>query len=382
MIDEFISFNIYYHYYLTIDRIIMLHSQLKITLPDCPYIWDPVDIRETYKFKTKQICINDLIELIQIHFDNDPGNEYMISMIDELRRISDDDLQVFDNKSCVRITQHVPRNKNLLINFHSTAYGDEHGTLIDREFESNLSWIVFPILGDLSVSDIGYVIDRSSCTKKLNNDHDIVYDNDTARSLDPKTYRGVHDNEYEKTGAMVRSERTGRRKFVVRDIEEVKQKQDIVVDTSIENVQVQNNSIIKPRFQQIELNNRTRASASLIRERLASSYKVHRIGKNPRLIKEQSKVDLSLDHISRVNAMNHNKNYRALERNIYNDVCDYTFDRVGVRRTSAVYKFSPVDSGKIKISNIDDKNLEKVYFITILRHKKNLHITYHELFLE
>ena len=130
------------------------------------------------------------------------------------------------------------------------------------------------------------------------------------------------------------------------------------------------------------MNNKTRASACVIRERLTSSYKVHRIGKNPGLIKQQSKVDLSINHISKVNASNHNKTLRALERNIYNDVGDYTFDKVGVHKTSAVYKFSPIDSGKIKISNIDDKNLEKVYFITILRHKKNLHITYHELFLE
>jgi hypothetical protein len=361
----------------------MLHSQLKITFPDCPYIWDPVNIRETYKFKTEQIDIDSLIGYIQIHFDSDLENDYMNEMIDQLQRISDDDLQVFENKTCVRISQHIPRNKkNLLLNFHTTAYGDENGTLIDREFDSNLSWMIFPILGDLSVSDIGYVIDRSASMLKSNHDHDIAYDNDTARSLDPKTYKGVHDNEYEKTSCIVRSGRIGRRNFIVRDIEDKKQKQDIVVDTSIENMQTSNNQIIKPRFQQIELNNKTRASASLIRERLASSYKVHRIGKNPRLIQEQSKVDLSINRISRANAMNNNKNYRAHERNIYNEIGDYTFDKVGVRKTSAIYKFSPTDSGKIKINNIDDKNLEKVYFITILRHKKNLHITYHELFLE
>lgn len=359
----------------------MLHSQLKIKFPDCPYVWDQYDLRQTYDVKQESLTRDEILDDVQNIFMNSVNNQVTDNtMINEsmnfLETLAQDSSNLFTSKHYSRVAQTIPlHKKDVLVNFHTAAYNDDNGGLIDKEFSSIVSWLVIPIIGDVRTHSVSYTINKNNI-KQTTNSRDVVMSSEMARALDPKTYRGYTDNGCEKIEADVRAQRTGMRNFIVRDPEPIKiQKRDIMVDTNITTDQTQN--IVEPRKQQIEMNNNTRASAHLIRDRLMSSYKAHRIRNNPDAIKLQSRVDLSLKYTSNRVADTLNKNYRVLERDIDTEPFDYTYDQVGTKTFSAIYKFNPILSGRIGI-NIENTD-KTTYFVTVMRHKSNLHITLHEI---
>lgn len=360
----------------------MLHSQLKIKLPDCPYIWDKLDIRQTYNFDQESLTRDEIMGDIKELFDDPENDNTDNSLIDEslnfLETITQDSSKTFTDKHYSRVKQIVPQHKkDLLINFHTAAYNDDNGGLIDKEFSSVVSWMCIPVSGDVRTHAVGYTINKERNLSGKDVNQDTVLNTDMARALDPKTYKGCTDNGYEKIEANVKAQRTSRRNFIVRDEEPVKvQKKDVTVDTSTLQ-QTQTRNLVEPRRQQMEMNNNTRASGYLIRDRLLSSYKAHRIRNNPEAIKQQSRVDLSLSHASSHVANNLNQSYRSLERDVEKETFDYTYDQVGVKTFSAIYKFNPVLSGRIGINSQSDN--KPVYFVTVMRHKTNLHVTLHEI---
>ena len=368
----------------------MLHSQLKIKLPDCPYIWDQHDLRQTYDFKQESLTCKHILDDIKelfTEFDDD-DNFLMDECLNFLKIITQDSADAFTAKHYSRVIQTIPQHKkDVLLNFHTAAYNDDNGSLVDKEFSSVVSWLIIPIVGDIRTHSVGYTINKK--INKLNNCHsmmsnpitlktgdtnqDVMMNTDMARALDPKTYT---DNGYEKVEAVVRTQRTSMRHFIVRDLDPIKvQKRDVTIDTSV--TMTQSRNLVEPRKQQIVMNNNTRFSACVIRDRLLSSYKAHRIKNNPESVKHQSRVDLSLCHASNHVANTLNQTYRALERDVNKDAFDYTYDQVGTKMFSAIYKFHPTLCGRI---GINTKNNDKgVYFVTVMRHKTNLHITLHEV---
>jgi hypothetical protein len=355
----------------------MLHRQLNLKLPDCPYVWDHHDLRQTYGFRqessSRDKILCDIRELLVSSGTDD--NTMVDDSLFFLETLTQDDSNIFTTKHYSRIRQTIPQHKkDLMINFHASAYNDDNGRLINKEFSSVVSWSVIPITGDVRTHQVGYTINRN--TNPMS--RDTMMNNDMARCIDSKTYKGHADNEHEKMDAVVKAQRTSMRNFIVRDIEPEKvQKRDITVDTSIQTHQTKNT--VEPRKHQIDMNNNTRASGQLIRDRLMSSYKAHRIRNNPDAIKQQLRVDLSLRHTANHTADTLNKNYRALERDVDKEPFDYTYDHVGVKTYSAIHKFNPVISGRI---GINAENNETIYFVSVMHHKTNLHITLHELLIK
>lgn len=374
---------------VTLNLMSILHSQLKMKLPGCPYVWDPHDLRQTFGAKTEDLTedefMGDIEELIANEINT--HNDLIPESIGFIKTLIHNSSDVFKNKYYARISQTIPQHKkDVVINFHTAAYNDDNGALINKEYNTVISWLVIPIAGDVTQNTTGYTLSRDPEINVRNighrilvgNKRDTVLSNDVARALDPKTYKGCIDNEYEKTEASVRAQRTSARRFMVRDVEPEKvQKKDITVDTSILTAATNNLVTPAPRNQQILMTNNTRASGYLIRERLMSSYKANRIRNDPEAIKRQSRADLTLQHTGDHVAKTHNQSYRSLERDVDGEVFDYVYDCVGIKMFSALYKFNPTTSGKIRLNGSDTGNT--FFFISVMRHESYLHITLHEI---
>src|SRR5439155_21903982 len=93
---------------------------------------------------------------------------------------------------------------------------------------------------------------------------------------------------------------------------------------------------------------------------------------------QQSKLSINFvssgDHFADI----HNQNYNSLHRRIENDTFDYFFDSVGVKKINSVYRFYPSESGRMRFDNDMNNEYENIYFVTIVDHKKNLHLTLQE----
>jgi hypothetical protein len=352
----------------------MLHNQLKIHLPTCPYVWIDNDMKQTFNFKQTIIGYDEIIENLS-NYLNDSNK---INIMNFLERISDERFvtSVFSNMIFSKIIQTVSASSNrkdLRLNFHAMAYNDDIGPLIDQEYESNLSWVLLPLVGDVTTNNVAFSINtRSIKNTKTKNDNNKY--NNIVKSLDPKTYK--EEGKYDTLESDIKGYRTSHRYFTKRYDTIPQQKHDTTLDTNIEDNLTSNKTLINPRFQKIELNDKTRSSASVIRDRLMNSHKAQRIRNNPEMMKQLSRVDLSLNRISDSVATNDNKNYRIFEKDITNEMFDFIFENVGVRKINAIFRFMPMNSGRIYMNNN-----KYTHFITVVRHKKNLHVTYHEIII-
>jgi hypothetical protein len=298
---------------------------------------------------------------------------YCKGVVDYLLTITDEaTINIYDNIKYTFISQKIPRTMgDMRINFHTCAYNDDNNSSIDKEYESNISWCLIPIVGNVTMTNNEQYIINNNPVKTITSNYSFPLVN-KSEPLDPTTYQGVIDNNYDTVEARVRCDRTGRRNFVKRINEEIIEKKDIINN---EFNQTNTHSLQPLReIKQINMNNNTRASAQLIRERLGSSYKAYRFRQNPELFKQQTKIDMSLRNIAHnIAACNNDK----IIKNgvIKNEIFDFVHDKITIRKVSGILRFGPYSSGRIKINAIPDDKF--VYFVTVLRHQRNLHITVH-----
>ena len=238
----------------------MIHGQYKIKFPSCPFLWDAETI---YEYLEEDSEIDYILKIIEnLIKDNET--------IDFISNLSDDYLKIFDNKKYTYIKQKIQKHKkDFYLNCHGMAYKDIHGTFINKEFSSSISWIVIPIIGNIKIDSFNYSINKTTIVDNIN------------YKLDQKI-----------------SYRQSMRKYKKLSINNEKKIKDHYT----------NNSII---------------------------------------------------------------NSRVINKNIF----DYTFDNVGIKLINNIYKFYPQNSSKITINS----NNINSYFVSIVKHQKNLHITLHHI---
>jgi hypothetical protein len=365
----------------------MMHGQLKIKYPDCPFVWDYNDQTVMFQPDKQSMGRDDLFKMIidrmVLDSESDASREsdsresrstyidrdimkFLIDISDPVK-IN----QVFDNVKYTYIRQTIPKyKKDLWLNFHTTTYCTDVDPLLTKEYETNISWCFIPIVpqnnGILPYETDNYLFDQKN--KKNNIQPNIVGIN----YLDPTTYQKNADTIYGK-GAQIVTNRLASRQLIRRDDPiVVKPKGDQFVDN--------NNLIIgrtiSPRLEQIELTGRTRQSASLIRERLLSSYKVNRMKGNPVLLEQQKRVDLSVRGTSNLTAHINNARYKENIKTVPYKLFDYLDEPIKINKTNGILRFGPQTTGRLAVNQDISSEL---FFVSVLVHKNNLHITYHHL---
>lgn len=365
----------------------MLHSQLKIRYPDCPFIWNYHDMSQIYSAHVERRerldLYKEIIDTIVCDEEDKRSNRnpyYDRDAIEFLMKITDPVhiSGVFDQITYCSVHQKVPKHQQQhWINFHTCAYHDDHDALISKEYHSSIAWCLLPIIGDVCAKGGGYNIDRGE-PKPIRNDNggDVFMDDDVAKAFNPNTYKGEIDNRFEKFEADIRCLRAANRHIIKRSCcDETKPvvKRDIM--TNQEDVQITKHMEPRAKPKQIELNSNTRASASLIRERNASAGRVYRFRNNPEMFKHQMSVNLGLQDVSTSVAEQNNAHIIKNDKVERTDF-DYIFEKVNILKVNGIFKFSPATTGNIIIHSHDD---HCVYFVTVVRHKKNLHVTLHEV---
>jgi hypothetical protein len=430
----------------------MLHSQLKIKYPGCPFLINDTNINKSITNKTPININNSFMNNSSI---DETSNQFVfdedtLTSTDFLKLISDklifsersnvinDFLSWYEKKNetdkeiedyissdvngvnvgtdvkvvWTRLKQplkslDIGSKGNLCINFHACAYNDEHGTFLNKEFEGDIGWIVIPICPsetDAIIPDVNInkshdlIIHPSDRSIKINEtyiDQSKVPSRGTdgkieePKLLNPATYKTDIDNRYEKFEAGIRSSRVSARKFIVRDNNQIKIKHDVTSNlvNEVKLMSLQNDLNRQMEYRsyvgKIPLTDITRSNASLIRDRLDNPYKAYRFRNNPELYKQHKKIDPHIREISDHVVRTHNFNQRSLDTSITLNVdtqCDnfdFILDKVGVKKLNGLYKFSPVSTGRIFISN--RHLLDYLSFVTVMRYKQRIHITLHEI---
>ena len=353
----------------------MLHSQLKIKYPDCPFVWDYNDMKQLYSAnftrKDKDALFLQIIDTLtnsSEYLNRNPWTDKNI--IDILVKMTNDDTlsNIYDKIDYVSMGQKIPKDlTEIWINFHTSVNCDDNSYL-NKESNKEIAWCLIPVVGIIESKKNKYIF------KNMDSYQGIDNSTKNQEKLDPVSYQINQDqmipsNKYDRIEDNVLGLRTGRRNFIKRD-EEI---------LEINKNQEQNHIEIKlkPKFEQIELNNNTRACAHLIRDRLKSTYKMNRIQYNPELLKQHMRVDLCLKNISQTVAHQFNEKNITKDIIVSQDHFDYNLEPMNVQRINGILRFGPHTSGRAHIKHIDGEKF--MYFITILRYKKNLHITFHQL---
>jgi hypothetical protein len=368
----------------------MIHIQFKTRYPGCPFVTYEDNINKTSTqivFDEDSLTASELIKTVIGKLNQTEYNQANTTLIEDFLSNYSQSNEFIDRVKWTKLKQPLREfdfKQHIYINFHSTAYNDENGCVIDKEFLGDISWLIVPL--DPIDSNFIHAANMTNYTIHLLNTKSIetssrIIDADINKSslLNPATYKndGI-DNQYEKFEANIRSARVSARRFVIRDDEKIKQKIDKTLDTT-NPVNVTIDKMIEPRVRigKIQLTNNTRASAGTIRERLANPGKAYRFRTNPLLYEQCKKIDLHIKNVCDHTIAKHNSNHRLLERDIMRDDFDFILEKTGVKRLNGVLKFYPTNSGKIIINKIH--NLKSLCFLSIMRHKKNIHITLHDL---
>lgn len=369
----------------------MHHSQLKIKYPDCPFVWDYEDMRQLFSPEIKRADKKTLLQGINDHIvdcndkneKNDENDSEYHKILDFLVKLTDEEKinGMYENIDYVSITQKIPKlKKNMWINFHTSVYRDDNDNHLSQEHSAEIAWCLLPIHGSIEARETNYsIVDQQD--QEPNPDPDPDPKNDSiSRSLDPQEYEKI-DCKYGVIEANIKNIRVAKRNFIKRSDDT----QCIQKESESEALKQKNPEIIPipiPKFKQIDLNNNTRASGSLIRERLNNPYKMSRMRNNPELIKQHNRVDLSLRNVSQkiteiaiTRELEKEKNQHIVTR----DNFDYIHDQVIIKKVNQILRFGPVQTGKIKFNFT--KNQENATFVSVLRYKKYLHITFHKIIL-
>lgn len=169
----------------------MIHSQLRTKFPNHPYIstLDKIQKLETDQVDFNKIDHEIMIDLIQKYYDPKMevvyGSNYDTDIYTFLKNITYNDN---NNKSPFTkiFYSHVKQkyqsvhDKYIYINFHTTVYMNEKGSLIKDDCDSNISWTVIPLNCCVNISNklnLNYTIRENKLKpKQIKNDNKIQID--------------------------------------------------------------------------------------------------------------------------------------------------------------------------------------------------------------
>lgn len=134
----------------------MFHSQLRLKLPNHPYIWDNKNIRQTYDVNGVIMSYEEVLsDIYKIYNDSEKVGLKPNFIIDDILCLIENNNNIEIEKKYMYVSQKLPKNTSITaINFHTTAYYNEIGGLIDREYKTNISWLVIPIIGYVGAQPI------------------------------------------------------------------------------------------------------------------------------------------------------------------------------------------------------------------------------------
>lgn len=350
----------------------MIHSLTKKRYPNCPFITDSLNnSKKDYLLKVNVIDITheDLNTRIDNHIQ-----VYLNKIISESK-----------GKTILKIiNQNIPLFETThYINFVCAAYRDDIGTFINREYDSIISWTIIPIdFQGAILPNQNYSIDlmpknitNSSSNSKQKYENVLV--GSDVRNLDPLFHDGNNDDH--KIESDVMRHRASKRGLYVRDNisnsntknEPNKNKEDIYEYTE---PQTKNIHQYTPVKSQIQLDNKTRASAQLIRDRLSNPYKAHRLKNNPDLFKRSLKIDNTIKNIGDVNVDRNNSKHDIFRSIIPRTQFSLTNENISVKYIDNSLKF--YNSAKIILNSNKEKHRS---FLSVMFNKNTLHITLHML---
>lgn len=378
----------------------MIHSQTKKKYPNCPFVMPlNASVLDTSidngivddVINTSLETIDSIIKTVINKSKNvlsHYGDDYYDVLIDRLKTVCYPQTDSYDKIFFRICKQKLKRTvKNYSLNMHLITYRDDNIPYINKEYESIIDWTAIPVSIDITVDDKNSSInlipkDRNVSDNILSNN--ILFNNINS-DLDPKAY--IDNIDKQKIESNILRTRTGNRRFIQRDIagrytvDDVK-KQDTYALPDIQTDKLMN---YKPLHQQIPLNSKTRASAQLIRERLANPYKAHRLRNNPESFKSSLKVNPSIRDIGDNEVSKNNDKYNIFEQAIPKTIFDYKHEMVGFKSSNGILHYSPPNSGKI-ILDENDKISNNVMFISLCFHlpqntkgKGILHVTLHSV---
>jgi hypothetical protein len=306
----------------------MLHSQIRINYPNCPFVVLAKDLNifKSFEYSIETVDKEKMFTTIfeaqtQSLHGVSPVNDSLntptkiINYLYELCESIDPETQsgqldreqntssITDRLFFRIVRQKLKYDKSLLINFHTTAYRDAGGSsLIDKEFDSHILWNIFPIVGNLQAESTSYtMVDLSTFKNDTivlpNQQNDVTM----SRVLDPVTY--TKNTETQKIENNIKRIRIANRGFVVR-YEETK------------------SNVKKDVFSNIE------APVNMI--------------------------------------------------DVKRDMFTYINDDVGIKKLNGLFRFSPISSGRITLNDTKVK-AEKICFVSILFHEAKMHLTFHML---
>jgi hypothetical protein len=370
----------------------MNHSQLDITYPDTPFIYDSKRPNEVFKYKSENVSkktfiyevANISVNKLNAETGTDPNdieheitNDTHLNSIEKLKvflkYLSELDTQLNDFEE-VRYSityqdlegklRFVNGKKNFWLNLHTQAYGIvKSSDTIDTRLDDIVSWCIIPILGNtrpftnntIQYGDIQQMykdLDNVSMRtvheseqSKLNEQNNCIVDNrDSERAINDKMAR------YKK------------RRFVKRHVEKKKEKPtDKVTDA---NTFVDRNTILS------QVNGKVTNAIKLgIRKkqalRMTKAEKL-RINSNAGLSRNHNSMLINGDMIGNKTTKRHNDSLDNTIHFLNESFSEYRVDKVKIDLVRGVWRFLPQNSGRIvldvnriKIDDIVETYIEK-----------------------
>jgi hypothetical protein len=215
----------------------MLHSQLNIILPDRPYIWNTNNMREDFKFNNRKLIREELMAYLQDLSTKvtEPDKIQNSDLVDYLDRLTLDPMNIYTIKHYTLSSQKYPTvitNKNLFINFHTTVYADEIGTLIDQVFDSLIEWFIIPLIGKVNQNPYKSIQNKPIQTLGTKNTKSIV--NNTTDKITITDKIIITDNKHSLKKETDKLNRIRKRHHPSNTILPNPKRQDIIKEINIE----------------------------------------------------------------------------------------------------------------------------------------------------
>lgn len=348
----------------------MIHNQLKVCYPTGPFLWEYDNMKNTFNAHVdiidRDTLFYELIDNISIQNEKSINNNVRNHNVDReniyfLFELTSAMTVNLNKKTLfIRSKQRIQTSKkNLWINFHTLVYKIDNDVFFDEYFETDIAWCIVPIVGDIvAIDDANYVIEPKKCSDNTDDKKDI---------FDPKTY--INNNLCTKKECYTQVARIANRKFIKRDIP-IKQNK---VDKYLDDYKSLPICELNPRGEQVIMTDKVRKNSYLIRENLFYRSNRLKISERPELLKKHNSVEMCLKDISDKIALHNNTKYKSDEIMNKPDRFDYKIEKIIIKKTCGIWKFCPMNTGRIKIISND----VTISFLTLLKYRDNFVVTHH-----
>lgn len=309
----------------------MFHPQLKKTYPDCPFI-----LSSNNKFNESILSKDQFIDYFSEKCIY--NCEYQEIVLNFINQITESNEKIFSKILYCQLDQTIPKQKNITINYHMTCYRDDVSSIINENYESNISWIVVSVSGIVApANSLNYQLIQKQV--KQTKDISSIFDDN---------YQQLNDND---------KQRVCTRKIIMRStVQNIPEIKSIKINYHVNKT--------------IPINCNTKYNLANFRNQLINSSKAQRLKSNQNLYNQAMKLNQYRIINDESNLIN--------DENINKDIFDYSYEKVGIKKLNGIYSITPIDTGRIKIEEFND---DKLIFFSILCNNDILHITMHNILL-